>query len=589
MRNRWPFILLVTILVLLVGCEAEQRNLIEGTANPELSTEGDFVFSRDILSIGIGESDDQASQQIYSFEGTEVHQTPTQLVMHREELLIDLKLKSSLVHPTVEDLLNQISIEGTTRYTFTKEEREEGIYLLSLIYEQSPIKVKLGDMKPMEFIKHEKLGVIVDQTSLSEDGLVVHTGISEHAAVKVSHSKKSLNLVFSEEMDTRYGTELLPAGEWIDPTTYQLHIWDNAREKVGNLFISDHGTHFTVSLEHFRAKSGNFIEIGSRLPSISIERVQKKNWFDMNSHERVGWSELDYFYADIVFSADNKQYVGVAEIWNQSMLHAERAYQLVLHRKGELPLVMEEGLSAMTSRVQWLDHERLLYADNHRIYVYDVNRQEREVIQDFSDSNNQERLHQVTYDQWTDRLVFMTITPLKSETDYAYAFHRWIYANLTEPVIEKQSYTTGTIRMWPNIPRMPVHISEQGYYWTVTRDDQIWTRYEGRDGSVDEAEGKVLLLDNSLAYLEKQARSQQTGLWYSTYYQWHAQHDLKQMVTAPGDLRVAGKQLISQTDEGLYRYLAEYDKWEQAEEFGNAVFFSPSSQSGMYKQVDEYE
>lgn len=550
-----------------------------GTATDDVRPTEDIAsvsFRESLIQLDFGQSDDTLGYLFLSLTADELPRDPWTVVRHMDgEFSIGMKLEAS--REEVERLLAQVRVEGAGNHFYTNLDRFPDSPVLRMTDLLPETVVTLGDLPPITILKREPLGVTLEyeDPTTPTPGLFVHPSEDEwaQAVAIVPAGHPDLVLRFSEEMDRSPNPDL-PAGEWIDAYRYRLHL-PRPEATMRHERISTGG-----SLHAFRSSVGNYAF--RHRDGFTVIQAKESDWLDPETGERVGWSENDPFYETIVYSPDGESYVGTAVVgWSEGD-GIGSYYRLMLERKGAPAVVIEPyfytGMLHLDSPVQWAGNDRVAYADFQSLYVYDVKNGARTTL--FSVAGTKWHIHYAAYDPWAKQWNVLTATyDAPGAEDYGpYPIDLYLLDD-DGNVISHHGEWSWTRLSEHRLVAHRIIPAKDGVYRSFPRDDKLFTRFEGRDGSMTELPGMIEYADDQRAVLIEYNEGD------AVLYLWRPDRKrLTAAAEAPGDIRVPGPVPVAVSPAGdYYRYDAESDAWLHWES-ERTVSLPRHSYRGMYKK-----
>lgn len=543
-------------------------------------------FRENTQEISFAQQDDQMGFMFQSFSNDNIPNEPIKVVTHLENLRVSLQLKETSIS-SKEKFLEQIQIDGTTNYKLTEDPNASGYYHLDFLRVIDTLTVKLGDIPTITIEKRSPVEVMIESIGLQGPSFI-RNGLGNvyqmSANALISDLDKHLVLSFSESMDTTLRSTHLPKGNWLNEKQYKLHL-------EGSLMSSTDRDIYFILLDKFIAKSGNHPIMGS---GITVSQVRGGAWLSLDTNERIGWSDSDHFYSSIVFSPDRSRYIGIAELIYDNGHNIEFFYSFVLEEKGKPPHVIEEewhtGILQAGTPVQWVDNERIMYADHDKIYMYDLVQRKKDILHDWS--NRKDWLQQVAYDPWTKELIMITFRddddPEKNE-GYHYVYDLYTFSDFTQSKSHVPNFAKAQLVNWPNFPQLPVHVVSHGVYWSEQRDKRMWTRYESRDGKTVSVPGVIKHADDQQVILFDIYYAEETSEWKNAIYIWEYGNDPQKLPDLPHGwitVRNAGPHVFSKTEQLWYRYDSSAGEWSIWNLGNTDPHFSEQGQ-GMVKLIEK--
>jgi hypothetical protein len=596
----WTYLLIVVSIVLLVGCKDEvQVGDVDGSKDsanvvlhiPEETplatrtpsptpTDQALSLRSSIRQLSFGQSNATMGYTFRMLSSSELPNKPYSIVRHMEEFSIRVDL-IDLDRIMKEQLLSQITIEGRTQ---TKLEIDERGAVLRFTEMDDAVTVTLGDIPPIRIVKAEPLQLTVDTSELKDESIVLE-GIYDQnpvmRALLVSNRDTRITLIFSEDMDQSKSTGM-PKGEWLDNRRYRLELEDHLQ------FGRHERVETGVGLMGFRSIRGNYT--GAYDWDLSIRQVHAGEWRDIRTGERVGWSPRDSFYETIIHSPDRNNYVGTVAIGRPDGDGDGLYYALILEESGQAPVFIEKSIYLnilqQGSPVQWVDNNRILYADYARIYEYTISTGERRIV--MNRENEEGGYHTVTFDRIAGQLHVMTqkYEETIDHTDRV-VVNSFVYDGLEKPAIFEQ-LRTAVIRTSNGFMayRMTVNPLQRGVFRTTTQEEG-WpiTIYESREGSKTVLPGQVHYADDKIVFLLEDHYFFQVGdQAYQKLWVWnYSDEGPIAAPLAPGFIRVAGNQPVAWKDTEYYQYDVQTNAWKRWETEQQILAISPQSSVGMYK------
>ncbi len=446
------------------------------------------------------------------------------------------------------------------------------------------VTVTIGDIPPIRIMKTEPLQLTVETTRFNNESIVLAGNPEQNPALRavvVSNLETHLTLSFSEEMDQAI-VNGMPKGEWLDSRRYRVELADGlmgGNERVEN----------SVSLIDFRSIRGNYTAVYDW--NLGVHRVQPGVWRDVGTGEKIGWSPRDTFYETIIYSPDRNRYIGTAAIGRPDGDGDGYYYGIVLEERGQAPRFIETSvylnILQQGSPVQWIDNDRILYADYRTIYEYSISTGERRIL--LERNGDEGGYHSVTYDRHAGQHHVMTHKYEETQDHKGQVVvNTYVYEELAKPAISEhlRSAVIGTSNGYMSY-RMTVYPVQSGTFHTTTQGDgRPITHYESQTGRKRVLPGQVYYVDDKLVLLLENYLLQSDGqvdhkLWIWNY----GGTEPIEAPLPPGSVRIAGNQPIAVRDEEYYRYDYQNNEWQRwANVIGERILtISPQTSIGMYK------
>jgi hypothetical protein len=265
-------------------------------------------------------------------------------------------------------------------------------------------------------------------------------------------------------------------------------------------------------------------------------------------------------------------------------------YALVLEESGRAPVFIEApvylNIMHRGSPVQWVDDNRILYADYANIYEYTISTGERRSL--MNREGEEGGYHSVTYDRITGQLHVLTHKYEETEDHKdQVVVNTYVYNGLAEPAIFEQlrSAIIGTSNGFM-AHRMTVYPLQRGVFRTTTQEEgRPITIYESREGGKSVLPGQLQYADDTIVLLledywsKKPDEQAYQRLWIWNY----SQEGPVEAPRAPGFIQIAGIQPVASTEEGYYVYDTATNSWIRWASESQILAISPQTSTGMYK------
>lgn len=532
-------------------------------------------FRSGILQLSFGQNNKSQGYVFRTLEGTDLLDRPYAVARHMDEFSIGW-MWSDDGKRRREELLKQIKVEGKASLRI-QSDNELGA---SLNFSEmgDTFTVKLGDLQAITVTRMEPLGIRLEAANRVAPILLLQgdSPYTPRLAALLPSREKQLIVAFSEDMDMSQFRQL-PAGTWLDARRYRLEL------RLDQAGVSD-SVMIGVSLMPFRSARGNFVEHGDW--STNIHWKLPDRWRDIATGETVGWSERDPFYDAIEFSPDRSKYVGAAMAGYPDGDGDGRYYGLVLEEKGKPPKVIEPIFYTAVlqdgSPVQWLDNDRLLYADPEQIFEYSIGSGRKRAV--FTMKKGEHCVHAFAYDRYSDKLYVLTHRYESKDGKEQLSVNAYVLDRDYQQLERIERWTVTPFEYSYRPKRLPIRVTEQGVYRTFVRDGRVFTQFEARvGGKKAEASGETVYADGKLALLLEDAIPEKPGGEMPQIVRvWRMGSEPVEAAKTPGLIRVYGNRMIAEKDGKRYVYDIQSDSWESWQDGGGLLHLSPS---GMYKKT----
>ncbi|MBD0383721.1 hypothetical protein [Paenibacillus sedimenti] len=529
-------------------------------------------FRSGIRELRFGESDKMQGYVFRTLDGNELPERLYEVARHMDEFSIGWTWSDAGKHRR-EELLQQIQVEGKASMRI-QGENEHGASL-SFSDMGDSFTVILGNLPAIMVTRMEPLGIKMETANSTTPSLLLH-GDSPYVprlAALLPSGEKQLIVVFSEDMDTSRFPQL-PAGTWLDARRYRLEL--RADQPGGSDSVMT-----SVTLMPFRSARGNFmdgdyINIHWRLP---------ERWRDISTGETVGWSERDPFYDSIVFSPDRSRYAGATIAGYPDGDGDGRFYGLVLEEKGRPPKVIEPMVYSAVlqdgSPVQWVDNDRLLYADYEQVFEYSIGSGRKRTV--FTIGKGEHRVHAFAYDRYANKLYVLSHRYESKDGQEQFSIDAYVLDREYRQLERIERWTVTPFEYGYRPKRLPIRVAEQGVYRSFVRDGRVFTQFEARGGRKAEAQGEIVYVDGNLALLlDGPIPGDLGGEIPQAVSVWQKGSEPIEAAKAPGLIRLYASRIVAEKDGKRYVYDIQSDSWDAWEEEGSILHLSPS---GMYKKT----
>lgn len=547
------------------------------TASPVPTSTPQTTFRTALRELSFGQISDRLGYVFRTLQYNELPNQPYAIVRH-----LDIEFNIGVTLDAVggkqwEELLQDIRVEGKAKLVI---EGRDAYRVLRLSEMGDSFKVILGDIPPIVVTKLPPLTITLQRERTSDNltAMFAYPPSDQltRATAFVPSQERAIVIRFSEEMDTSW-TRGLPPGKWLDNRRFS---WDIGGE------ILPHGPERVgtgTSVEGFRSTRGNYV--GAYGWEVQVQRVQAGEWKSLLTDERVGWSEWDTYYETMTFSPDGSRYIGAAMVATPEGDGSGLYETLVLEQKGKPPVTIESSIYLNVfhagAPIQWIDDNRILYADYRNVYVYSLTDGKRRVVYD--SMNTGSSVMYAAYDRYSKELNVLTQTyEVTKEGEERLPVDLYVYEDVDRlKKMEKrwsEAYFTQSY-----VRPLVVFPVQNGVFRTVVKERKTWTLYEARDGSVKELPGEVRYADNQLALLLEEtptAQGLEQKLWV-----WQKGSE-PVLAPSPGGetwIRFAGNRAIVEMESTYLIYDMASNSWIEWGQGSGILAVSPQTAMGMYK------
>lgn len=539
-------------------------------------------FSTELVELSINQRSAMDSWGITNLDEYGLPKKPVAYALHMDEVYIFLKFRTRNKEEDIHNMLEQIQFDGGVDYTIEEENPGSNRYKLDITNIDQSFSFTLGDLSAITIERKAPLQFKVAKEPLSESIVMMINAKEYGTRIYVSDQESSVVIEYPEPMTKMVSENPQENGgrrEWIDSRHFKVEL--DSRPYLD--------THFYFN--ELISESGNYPERGN----LSFVVIQKSDqqWMDYATGERLGWSDWDRFYDNIIFSPNQKSYIGIVPLGGAMGDGDGYSYAFVLEQKGREPIIIEDvfysTITNLGEPVQWISNNKFLFATYMGIYIYNIDTQERQTVYNMEEGWG--NVNYTIYDIYRDRLYALILQEVKRENDYN--LNQLIYHDITEQPITKENYTQGILANSYSLEDMVINPVKSGVYWTQLIDGKVMTLFESDDGSVVSASGKVIArLSTGVVLRVMQYNNSDGNFEGYRYYYWEPGEKPQILSEPPGQVRPFGTEvLISYTDSEsqfleereYYKYNLLNDEWDPMKIQGKNIWLPHQAENPYYR------
>ncbi len=518
--------------------------------NEQASQEERVAFERVVQRIFIGQQDEKGSYKVIEFDSGKMPKKPVQLGIHTRRAYVHVDVTTDQPLEQVESFFTQFDVIGNVKYSSTVREISDGNYQLSMHFADIPnqFALQFGHLPKITLKRMSPLQVTVE-TEDENGAAVLLSGESNIASgLFFSEGQDVVRLHFSEPMVTeeRIGNWVPEwSGSWLDPHTFQLH----ARRVNGK----------TLNLAAMYSLNGNYLP--PSFQACEVKSVPSREWVDVVSGKKMGFSKYDSFYDYLVFSPKRDRYVGLIDRGGSQGDGNGRYFAIVLEQQGKEPIVVEpyfySDVLAHGSPVQWLDNERFAYASYFGAYVYHIANGAREEIFHNEMNPTKVALQELAVDRIDHQLHLLIAASEVEDGEEKYRVAKWTYDSKTLEKKKEEPYSDTFLTPKYRLQKLPIHARRNGVYYTKASASpkQVSTTFVSRDGRSWTAEGMVVWADHDGHAVLVRNRDATGKMMKDVSYWWEIGKKTKQLPHVFGTVQSLGPFVVS--DDGIRFYMLE--------------------------------
>ncbi|MFY0543519.1 hypothetical protein [Brevibacillus sp. H7] len=457
----------------------------------EAPEEEQLAFERVVQRIFIGQEDERGSFKVVEFESGKFPQKPIQLAIHTRKAYVHVDVATSQPLEQVEHFFSQFNVTGNVKYSSTVREISENNYQLSMHFDEIPkqFALQFGHLPKITLKRMAPLQVTIGPEDENGATMLLAGEFDISSTLYVSEGQDVVNLRFSEPMveEDQIGFWIPDRfGSWQDPQTFQLHL-RRVYDKTLNL----------VSLYSL---NGNYLP--PSFQAFEVKKVPPRDWVDLVTGKKVGFSRFDSFYDALVFSPKRDRYVGLIDRGGSQGDGAGRYFAIVLEQQGKPPVVVEpyfySDVLTHGSLVQWLDNERFAFATYYGAYVYHLANGAKQELYYNQSHSAEGAIQELAVDRLRHE-IYLLLSYLKVEDgEETYQMDKWTYDAHTLVRKKEEPYSETFLTPKSKLQELPIHVRKNGVYYTKATDapKKVRTTFVSREGSTWTVEGQVVWADH---------------------------------------------------------------------------------------------
>lgn len=586
-RNSIIAVTLIIILVIAVwgsvlDDDSNQPQAVEENENSR-TVEPDPVSKEPLFSVGVTEisileSGPDSQHSIVKFEGARMHTEEQTYALHYPDAYMFVSFQDT-DPDQIDKWLKQISFEGELAQMKVERtntlEHDEVRYKYNFDGISQGGTLRFGDLPPIHLKPTEgfvTMAATADSSSVGRDSILL-MGREVGNVLIIQDSAPVADLYFSEDMRLvdvveRTDTEINIKETWVSSRHLRLPVRQDVTSQ-----------HF--SLDGLYSMDGNFMPPMHQF--IELRKVPPRDWLLYPTGKRAFDSSYARYYDSMIYSPNRQAVIGFVYLGGSVADEGGAYYGLVLDRGDGNPVLIEDMIHfpsrLIDPPVQWVNDEQIVYAKWEGIYRYDLATDTSRAIYDQGHANV------MAYDAVSDRLYTFRLRNDGGDPELPdYQADRIVISGVSgdqpQTVVEP-NWTETFSAQWLNTMRLDIHPTPKGVFWTKSKDRQVSTVFEDRQGMTYEAPGKVLtMVDHDTVFLTEVTYDYEK---MPVIWEWTAGEKPKPIPPAPYRADVFGPYLISENpNNGWVRYDRTTGTWVDFPEYTDWEHFPETNMEPLY-------
>lgn len=564
MQRLWGCFILCMILFGLSSCKEISEEVTPAESllpvstqvqvTPTAKAEGLLLRDRiDLLSFGQGDSSCCYTTNLVWEQG-KVPSEAIEIPYQMEEIYL------SATYPWLKDIEDKlmkdsIKVSGDVYWELTPNPNYGEGFKLRFLKPAGTFTIQIADLHEIKFVPRKLIEYQVLHESGEKQTSLLIQGRHYGSQLFIPTESNTVTLAFVEEMQTGSlplqlnGTPV--EADWLD----SKHL----RIPIVNMETGIYGSkELRISLESLRAMSN--VNLGVDRSSLTVRQLPDIEWRDSISGAPVGFSPRVRFYQQLIVSPDRQSYIGVVPIGGAFGDGDGIFYSFVLERPDHEPVIIEnEFLSTIEPfdlPVQWMDHNRILYASYDGVNIYDIAKGEKLALRD-TEGREQRNINYAVYDSSRKQIHVLSADDGKQTN----MFDLFTYEDGQSTPKQTKNFTSSVLIQKYSMMDMTISPTKTGTYWTVIEDGIPYTEFINHSGKKLKTDGYIRAIGDSGVYLERfKAGEVLESLGYS-YWQPGKNAEVISKLPEYNSIFANGSDLIIQFDSKFFFYNPVTRKW----------------------------
>jgi hypothetical protein len=564
---------MVGIFTLLATTSYAPSNQLEMDQGEDL-----LAFENVVQRIFIGQEDEKGSYRVAEFESGKFPRKPMQYAIHTRKAYVNVDVSTNKPLEQVEQFFSHVNVFGNVKYSSTVREISEGNYQLSMHFADIPnqFALQFGHLPKITLKRMAPLQVSVVEESEGGAALLVSGDNESFSTLYLAEGQDVVRLRFSEPMvpNEQVGTWVPDwSGSWLDEQTFQL--------QVRRVFDK------TLNLASMLSLNGNYLP--PSFQGFEVKKIPAREWVDLNTGTKVGFSRYDSFYDHLVFSPKGDRYVGLIDRGGSQGDGTGRDFAIVLEQPQKQPVVVEPSFTSDLllhgTPVQWLDNERFVYASYFGAYVYHVATGAKQEL--YRNGFTLEgAVQEMAVDRLDHKLYLLIGSNEKKDGEDTYRLIKWTYDTNTLARIKKEPYSDTYLVPKVQLQELPIHVRKDGVYYTTATVEtkQVKTTFVNRSGRSWTTVGQVVWADHKGHAVLLWNRDSSGRLVENEYYWWQIGTPPRKLPHVPGTVQPLGPYVVS--DDGIRYYLLDTRRkqWDDLQLAETDVSLPVQEETALYRR-----